>query len=69
MNTRCRVTVAGSLAAGILATLESRFEVESAEPRADGIEVVVSRVDQATQRALLTYLWDTGHTIRSLGNC
>jgi hypothetical protein len=54
------------VAAGVLTTLRARFDLESARPGEDGTELVVAGVDQATQRALLTLLWDTGHVVRSL---
>ncbi|RSM50749.1 hypothetical protein DMA12_00920 [Amycolatopsis balhimycina DSM 5908] len=69
MNTdasRYRVTVAGPVAEGVLATLRARFDLESVRPGDDGTELVVAGVDQAAQRALLTLLWDTGHVVRSV---
>jgi hypothetical protein len=63
---RCRVTVAGPLATCVLTTLRSRFDVEAVESRGDRTELVVARVDQAAQRALLVLLWDAGHAVHSV---
>jgi hypothetical protein len=63
---RCEVTVSGPVAVSVLANISSRFDV-TATPCRDGDTVlVVDGADQATQRALLTLLWDHGTVVRRL---
>jgi hypothetical protein len=63
---RHEVVVAGPVAAVVLAGLRSRFAVTS-RPGSDGDTVlVVHDADQATQRAFLTCLWDSGHVVLGL---
>jgi hypothetical protein len=46
----------------VLDVIRTRFDQVST-PGADGTVLVVENLDQASVRALLTLLWDTGHEV------
>ena len=57
---RLRTPIAHTL----LDVIRTRFD-HVTTPGADGTTLVVENVDQASVRALLTLLWDTGHEVLS----
>jgi hypothetical protein len=64
-TTRYELRVRGSLAHTVLDVIRARFDRVGASD-ADGSALIIENVDQATVRALLTLLWDTGHEVLSL---
>ncbi|AYC42123.1 hypothetical protein DWG14_06415 [Streptomyces griseorubiginosus] len=52
----------GPISRTVLDVIRTRFDHVST-PGADGTVLVVHHVDQASVRALLTLLWDTGHHV------
>ncbi|KQW50974.1 hypothetical protein ASC77_25305 [Nocardioides sp. Root1257] len=65
--TPLQITVFGPVAASVISLLEERYDRVTTVclPDADTI-VLVADIDQAGERALLTLLWDTGHSVRSV---
>ncbi|MFJ1760074.1 hypothetical protein ACIOD2_07145 [Amycolatopsis sp. NPDC088138] len=64
---RCEVVVDGRLAEPFLELIESRFGEITVRPGAGrGTTVTVDGLDPASERALLTLLWDTGHDVVSM---
>ncbi|MGW2572381.1 hypothetical protein [Streptomyces sp. NPDC001537] len=59
---RYELTMRGPISRTVLDVVRSRFDHVST-PGADGTVLVVDNVDQASVRALLTLLWDTGHHV------
>ncbi|MCW0212003.1 MAG: hypothetical protein OJJ54_01455 [Pseudonocardia sp.] len=55
----------GPLAHGVLGVIRTRFDHVSA-PGEDASVLIVDGVDEASVRALLTLLWDTGHELLSM---
>jgi hypothetical protein len=64
--TRYELTLRGPISDTLLDLIRSRFDHVST-PGADGTVLVVESVDQASVRALLTLLWDTGHEVLAFG--
>jgi hypothetical protein len=62
----CELVVGGQLSDPFLELLRNRFGDVTTEPAHPGTVVVVDGLDQSSQRALLTLLWDTGHDVISL---
>ncbi|KUN55587.1 hypothetical protein AQJ46_49170 [Streptomyces canus] len=60
--TRYELTLRGPISHTLLDVIRTRFDHVST-PGADGTVLVVENVDQASVRALLTLLWDTGHDV------
>ncbi|MEU3342800.1 hypothetical protein [Streptomyces sp. NPDC006668] len=59
---RYELTIRGPISRTVLDLVQTRFDHMSTEG-ADGTVLVVDNVDQASVRALLTLLWDTGHHV------
>ncbi|MFF5365200.1 hypothetical protein ACFY4I_38395 [Streptomyces scabiei] len=59
---RYGLTMRGPISRTVPAVVRTRFDHVST-PGADGTVPVVDDVDQASVRALLTLLWDTGHHV------
>lgn len=59
---RYELTLRGPISRTMLDVVRTRFDHVST-PGADGTVLVVDNVDQASVRALLTLLWDTGHHV------
>ena len=57
---RLQVPIAGSL----LDVIRTRFD-HVTTPGTDGTVLIVDNIDQASVRALLTLLWDTGYEVLS----
>ena len=64
-NARYELRVRAPIAASLLDVIRTRFDQVSA-PGADGTVLIVENIDQASVRALLTLLWDTGHEVLAL---
>jgi hypothetical protein len=64
-NSRYELRVRAPIARGLLDVIRTRFDHVSASG-ADGTVLIVDNIDQASVRALLTLLWDTGHEVLSL---
>ena len=65
MASRCRVDLAGSIPAGQITVIQSRFD-DVTQRHAVGGTVLECRIaDQSAARALLNLLWDVGSEIRS----
>jgi hypothetical protein len=62
----CELLVGGQLSGPILELLRSRFGEVTTQAARTGTVVLVDGLDQSSQRALLTLLWDTGHDVISL---
>jgi hypothetical protein len=63
---RCELVVGGQLAGPLLDLIRSRFGEVTTRPEETGTTVIVGGMDPASQRALLTLLWDTGHDVISM---
>jgi hypothetical protein len=63
---RCEFVVVGQLAGSLLDLIRSRFGEVTARRAGTGTTVIVGGLDPASQRALLTLLWDTGHDVVSM---
>jgi hypothetical protein len=63
-NTRYELRLRAPIAHTVLDVIRARFDRVSA-PGADGTVLTVENPDQASVRALLTLLWDTGHEVLS----
>jgi hypothetical protein len=59
---RYELTMRGPISRTVLDVVRTRFDHVST-PGADGTVLVVDNIDQASVRALLTLLWDTGHHV------
>jgi len=64
-TSRCELTLRGPLAGSLLGLIRTRFDRVSA-PDPDGTVLIIENLDQASVRALLTLLWDSGHEVLSL---
>jgi len=64
--TRCELRVGGRVADSLLELIRNRFGDVSTRPAGHGTTVVVDGLDPASERALLTLLWDTGHDVLSM---
>lgn len=60
--TRYELTLRRPVSRTLLDVIRTRFDHVST-PGPDGTVLVVENVDQASVRALLTLLWDTGHDV------
>lgn len=60
--TRYELTLRGPISHTLLDVIRTRFDHVST-PGADGTVLVIENVDQASVRALLNLLWDTGHDV------
>lgn len=56
----------GPLAESLVDLVRTRFGDIATEPAAAGTTLVVVGLDPASERALLTLLWDTGHDVVSM---
>ena len=65
---RCEVVVAGPVAAAVLRRLRTRFDVSATQGRDGDTVLVVDGADQATQRAFLICLWDSGQVVVGLSS-
>jgi hypothetical protein len=64
---RCQLSIGGQLADSLLELIRSRFgEVRTRPADEVGTTVIVEGLDPASERALLTLLWDTGHDVISM---
>ena len=63
-HTRYELRLRAPIAHTLLDVIRTRFDHVTA-PGADGTVLVIERTDQASLRALLMLLWDTGHEVRS----
>lgn len=63
---RPQVTVRGSIAESVLRLLRERYDDVTTATAGPNTVLTVAGIDQASQRALLALLWDTGHEIESL---
>jgi len=63
-NTRYELRVRAPIAHTVLDVIRSRFD-DVSTPGADLTVLTVENLDQASVRALLTLLWDTGHEVLS----
>jgi hypothetical protein len=64
---RLEVTLFGAAAASVLRTLGERYHILTSTSSAGADTVVtIPDIDQAGERAVLTFLWDTGHEVRSV---
>ena len=63
-NTRYELRLRAPIAHTLLDVIRTRFDHVST-PGADGTVLIVENLDQASVRALLTLLWDTGHEVLS----
>jgi hypothetical protein len=61
-NTRHELRFRPPVAQHVLDVIRTRFGQVPA-PGADGTVLIVENLDQASIRALLTLLWDTGHEV------
>jgi len=59
---RYQIRLRTPIADTFLDLIRTRFDQVST-PGADGTVLVVENLDQASVRALLTLLWDTGHEV------
>ncbi|WP_234341138.1 hypothetical protein [Streptomyces sp. NRRL S-646] len=59
---RYELTLRGPISRTVLDVIRTRFDQVST-PGAYGTVLIVENVDQASVRALLTLLWDTGHDV------
>jgi hypothetical protein len=59
---RYELTLRTPIAHTLLDVIRTRFDHVST-PGADGTVLIVENIDQASVRALLTLLWDTGHEV------
>jgi hypothetical protein len=64
-DARYELRVRAPIARALLDLIRTRVDHVSA-PGADGTVLIVENIDQASVRALLTLLWDTGHEVLSL---
>ena len=64
---RCELSVGGPLADSLLELIRSRFgEVTTRPDAGPSTTMIVCGLDPASERALLTLLWDTGHDVVSM---
>ncbi|MEU2284930.1 hypothetical protein ABZ614_23830 [Streptomyces sp. NPDC013178] len=61
-HNRYELTLRGPVSRTLLDVIRTRFDHVST-PGADGTVLIVENIDQASVRALLTLLWDTGHEV------
>ncbi|WP_330346812.1 hypothetical protein [Streptomyces sp. NBC_00582] len=59
---RYELTLRGPICRALLDVIRTRFDHVSA-PGPDGTVLIVENADQASVRALLALLWDTGHDV------
>jgi hypothetical protein len=64
-TTRYELRLRTPIAHTLLDVIRARFDRVSV-PDPDGTVLIVENLDQASVRALLTLLWDTGHELLSL---
>jgi hypothetical protein len=63
-HTRYELRLHAPIARTVLEVIRTRFD-HVTTPGADGTVLIIEDIDQASVRALLTLLWDTGHQVRS----
>jgi hypothetical protein len=64
---RCELSISGQLAGSLLELIRSRFGDVTTRPAAgSSTTMIVVGLDPASERALLTLLWDTGHDVVSM---
>ena len=63
-HTRYELRLRAPIAHTLLDVIRTRFDHVTA-PGADGTVLIIEDIDQASVRALLTLLWDTGHEVLS----
>lgn len=64
---RCELSVGGQLADSLLELIRSRFgEVTTRPGPGLSTTLIIGGLDPASERALLTLLWDTGHDVVSM---
>jgi hypothetical protein len=64
---RCELSISGPLADSLLELIRSRFGQVTTRPEAGpSTTVIIGGLDPASERALLTLLWDTGHDVISM---
>ncbi|WP_410611211.1 hypothetical protein [Amycolatopsis sp. lyj-109] len=61
-TTRHELRLRAPIAHTVLDVIRARFDRVST-PGPDGTVLIVGNLDQASVRALLTLLWDTGHEV------
>ena len=64
VHTRYELRLRAPIAHTLLDLIRTRFD-HVTTPGADGTVLIIEDIDQASVRALLTLLWDTGHEVRS----
>jgi hypothetical protein len=63
-HTRYELRLGAPIARTVLEVIRTRFD-HVTTPGADGTVLIIEDIDQASVRALLTLLWDTGHEVLS----
>ena len=63
-HTHYELRLRAPIAHTLLELIRTRFD-HVTTPGADGTELIIEHIDQASVRALLTLLWDTGHEVLS----
>jgi hypothetical protein len=64
VHTRYELRLRAPIAHTLLDLIRTRFD-HVTTPGADGTLLIIENIDQASVRALLTLLWDTGHEVLS----
>ena len=63
-HTHYELRLRAPIAHTLLDLIRTRFD-HVTTPGADGTLLIIENIDQASVRALLTLLWDTGHEVLS----
>ena len=63
-HTHYELRLSAPIAHTLLDLIRTRFD-HVTTPGADGTLLIIENIDQASVRALLTLLWDTGHEVLS----
>jgi hypothetical protein len=61
-HTRYELRLRAPIADTLLELIRTRFD-HVTTPGADGTALIIENIDQASVRALLILLWDTGHEV------
>jgi hypothetical protein len=64
VHTRYELRLRAPIAHTLLDLVRTRFDHVTTSG-ADGTVLIIEGIDQASVRAVLTLLWDTGHEVRS----
>jgi hypothetical protein len=63
-DTHYQLRLRAPIARSLLDVIRTRFDHVST-PGVDGTVLIIENIDQASVRAILTLLWDTGHDVLS----